>query len=154
MKKITWFLFLLLLAVLSYYREVLFMSINAVISGTDFFYAKTTQIHFFLNKSPETLVKYKYIMTVGFTLFFAAFSLIGLRVSFKSTIPYSLALITYALCSIIAVVVLLYAIVTNSFESVYSFLRLIIEYLHNPLIYLIISASFLGYSYSQKQTIL
>tara|TARA_R110000868_G_scaffold375337_1_gene639833 strand:+ start:234 stop:698 length:465 start_codon:yes stop_codon:yes gene_type:complete len=154
MKKIRWFLFLLLLAVLSYYREVLFMSINAVISGTDYFYAKTTQIDFYLDKSPETLVKYKYIMTVGFTLLFALFSVVGLRVSFKSTIPYSLALITYGLCGIVAVVVLLYALATNSFDSVYSFLRLIIEYLHNPLIYLILSASFLGYSYSKKQSTL
>ena len=152
MKKISWFLFLLILTILSYYREVLFMSINAVIADTEFFYAKTTQIDFFLNKSPKALVKYKYIMTIGFTIIFAAFSIIGLRVSFKSTIPYSLAIITYGLFGIVAVVVLLYALATNSFESVYSFLRMIIEYLHNPLIYLILSSSFLGYSYSQKQS--
>ena len=140
------------MAILSYYREVLFMSINAVIADTDFFYAKTTQIDFFLNKSPEALMKYKYIMTIGFTLLFVAFSIIGLRVSFKSSIPYSLALITYGLSGIIAIIVLLYAVATNSFESVYSFLRLIIEYLHNPLIYLILSSSFLGYSYSTKKS--
>ena len=152
MKKLLWFLFLLLLAILSYYREVLFVSINAVISGDQFFWAKTSQIDFFLTKSSATLVRYKYIMTVGFTVLFALFTIVGLRVSFKSPIPYSLAIITYGLCGIVAVVVLLYALATNSFESVYSFLRLIIEYLHNPLIYLILSASFLGYSYSQKQS--
>ena len=126
MKKIPWFIFLALLAIFSYYREVLFMSINAVISGNDYFYAKTTQINFLLDKSPNTLVKYKYILTIGFTLLFASFSAIGLRVSFKSTIPYFLAILTYGLCGIIAITILLYSLITNSFESVYSFLRLII----------------------------
>ena len=152
MKKLLWYLFLLLLAILSYYREVLFVSINAVIADKQFFWAKTTQIDFFLNKSSSTLVRYKYIMTIGFTLLFALFTIVGLRVSFKERIPFLLALLTYGLCGFVATVVLIYSLVTNSFESVYSFLRLIIEYLHNPLIYLILSASFLGYSFSQKQS--
>jgi len=151
MKKLLWFIFLLLLAILSYYREVLFVSINAVIGGEQFFWAKTTQIDFFLNKSSSTLVQYKYMMTVGFTALFALFTTIGLRVSFQEKTPFLLALLTYSVCCIIAGFVLGYALLTNSFESVYSFLRLIIEYLHNPLIYIFISASFLGYSYSQKK---
>ena len=153
MKKIPWFLFLLLLAILSYYREVIFMSINAVLAGNSVFYAKTTQVDFFFNKSPATLLKYKYVMTVGFTLLFALVTSLGLRSSFKAKVPFLLALLTYGLCSVVAAVVLLYSFFTNSFESVYSFLRLIIEYLHNPLLYLIMSASFLGYSYSQHQRI-
>ena len=152
MKKLLWFLFLLLLAILSYYREVLFVSINAVIAGEQFFWAKTTQIDYFIGKSPEFLVRLKYIMTVGFTVLFALFTIVGLRVSFKEKTPFLLALLSYGLCGIVAAVVLLYSLVTNSFESVYSFLRLIIEYLHNPLIYLILSASFLGFSFSQKQS--
>jgi hypothetical protein len=151
MKKLLWFIFLLLLAILSYYREVLFVSINAVIGGEQFFWAKTTQIDFFLNKSSSTLMQYKYMMTVGFTALFALFTTIGLRVSFQEKTPFLLALLTYSVCCIIAGFVLVYALLTNSFESVYSFLRLIIEYLHNPLIYIFISASFLGYSYSQKK---
>lgn len=152
MKKLLWFLFLLLLAILSYYREVLFVSINAVIAGEQFFWAKTTQFDFFLNKSATTLVQYKYFMTIGFTALFALFTIVGLRVSFKEKTPFLLALLSYGLCGIVAAVVLLYSLVTNSFENVYSFLRLIIEYLHNPLIYLILSAAFLGYSFSQKQS--
>ncbi|MDA9783039.1 hypothetical protein N9B55_01360 [Vicingaceae bacterium] len=151
MKKLLWFLFLILLALLSYYREVLFVSINAVIAGEQFFWAKTTQIDFFHNKSAATLVQYKYIMTVGFTLLFGLFTVIGLRVSFKERTPFLLVLLVYALCGFVAFVVLLYSFLTNSFNSVYSFLRLIIEYVHNPLVYIILSASFLGYSYSQKK---
>ena len=151
MKKLLWFLFLILLAILSYYREVLFVSINAVIAGENFFWAKTTQVDFFLNKSAATLVQYKYIMTVGFTALFGLFTAIGLRVSFKERTPFLIALLVYGLCGVVAFVVLLYSFLTNSFNSVYSFLRLIVEYLHNPLVYIILSASFLGYSYSQKK---
>lgn len=151
MKKLYWLFFLLILGILSYFREVLFVSINAVIVGDNFFWAKTTQIDFFLNKDSATLVKYKYLMTIGFTLLFALFSTVGLRVSFKDKVPFHFALLSYSLCFLVAAVVLLYSFVTNSFESVYSFLRLIIEYLHNPLIYLILSASYLGYSYSIKK---
>ena len=153
MRKISWLLFLLVLALLSYSREVLFLSINDVIAGNDVFYANTTQVDFFMGKSPATLLKYKYVMTVGFTLLFALVTSLGLRSSFKAKVPFLLALLTYGLCSVVAAVVLLYSFFTNSFESVYSFLRLIIEYLHNPLLYLIMSASFLGYSYSQHQRI-
>ena len=151
MKKILWLIFLVLLAVLSYYREVLFISINAVIAGSDVFYAKTTEVDFFLGKSPQTLVNYKYIMTIGFTALFAVFTTIGLRLSFKNKLPFYFAILIYGICAIIAMLVLIYSATTNSFDNVYSFLRLIIEYLHNLLIYLIISASFLGYSYSKKQ---
>ena len=151
MKKLLWFLFLILLAILSYYREVLFVSINAVIAGENFFWAKTTQIDFFLNKNTATLVRYKYIMTAGFTALFAFLTILGLRVSFKERTPFLLALLTYGICGVVAAVVIAFSLLTNSFESVYSFLRLIVEYLHNPLVYIILSASFLGYSYSQKQ---
>lgn len=151
MRRLLWFIFLFLLAVLSYYREVLFVSINAVIAGEQFFWAKTAQMNFFLNKSTATLVQYKYIMTAGFSALFALFTTIGLRVSFQEKTPYLMALLTYSVCGSIAGVVLVYSLLTNRFESVYYFLRLIIEYLHNPLIYIFISASFLGYSYSQKK---
>lgn len=150
MKKVTWILFLLVLALVSYYREVVFISINAVIAGSDNFYAKTSRIDLFVGKSPKTLVNYKYIMTIGFTALFAVVTTTGLRLSFKNKLPFYLAIVLYCLSALFAIAVLVYSAVTNSFDSVYSLLRLMIEYLHNPLVYIILSASFLGYSYSQN----
>lgn len=151
MKKLNWLTFLLLLAALSYLREVLFLSINEVIAGESSFYAKTAKIDLFLHKDTAVLIQYKYIMTLGFTFAFALLSILGLRLSFQNKLPYYLSLLVYSLCFITAAFILLYAFTIGNFNSVYSFLRLIIEYLHNPLIYLILSASFLGYRYSQKQ---
>lgn len=153
MKKIVWLCFLLLLACLSYLREVLFISINAVIAGESYFYAKSTEIEFFLEKSVETLIQYKYAMTIGFTIAFALLTILGLRLSFKNKLAFYFGIIIYSICLFIAVLLILYSIATNSFNSVYSSLRLIIEYLHNPLIYIILSASYLGFNFSKKRTL-
>jgi len=151
MRKGICLFFLVLLAVFSYLREILFTSINATLAGTTSFYAKTARIEFFLNKSTETLVQLKYGMTIGFTLLFAFITVVGLRLTFKTKLPSQLALMLYGICGMVASFVIAYSLITNRFDSVYSFLRLIIEYLHSPLIYLIISAAYLGVLYSQQE---
>jgi hypothetical protein len=151
MKKKIYIFFLILLGLLSYLREILFTSINATLAGTSSFYAKTARIEFFLDKSAATLVQLKYGMTIGFTLLFALITIVGLRLTFKNQLPSQLALTLYGICGMIASLVIAYSLLTNRFDSVYSFLRLIIEYLHNPLVYLIISAGYLGVLYSQQE---
>jgi hypothetical protein len=151
MKKGIFLFFLVLLAVFSYLREILFTSINATLAGTASFYAKTARIEFFLTKSAATLVQLKYGMTIGFTLLFAFITVFGLRLTFTNKLPSQLALTLYVICGMVASLVIAYSLVTNRFDSVYSFLRLIIEYLHNPLVYLIMSAGYLGVLYSQQE---
>ena len=140
------------LAILSYIREILFLSINSIIAGNNSFYAKTTKIEFFIGKNAETLTQYKYIMTIGFTALFALLTIWGLKLSFRNKLPYHFGIIVYILCSLVAVLVILYSITTNNFDNVYSFLRLIIEYLHNPLVYILLSASYLGYYFSKDRS--
>ena len=151
MRKGICLFFLVLLSSFSYLREILFTSINATLAGSQSFYAKTARIEFFLNKSTESLVHLKYGMTIGFTLLFAFITVVGLRLTFKNKLPSQLALTLYGICGIVASFVIAYSLVTNRFDSVYSFLRLIIEYLHNPLVYLIISAGYLGVLCSQQE---
>jgi hypothetical protein len=151
MKKEICLFFLVLLAVFSYLREILFTSINATLADTASFYAKTVRIEFFLNKSAATLVQLKYGMTIGFTLLFAFITVFGLRQTFTNKLPSQLAITLYAICGVIASLIIAYSLLTNRFDNVYSFLRLIIEYLHNPLVYLIISAGYLGVLYSQQE---
>ena len=150
MKKYAWLSFLVFLAILSYLREIVFLSVNAIIAGNKSFYAKTTKIPFFLTKSPEVLIQYKYILTVGFTILFAVTTIIGLKLSFRNKLPYYFGIMVYSLCFFVAALVLSYSLLTTSLDNVYSFLRLIIEYLHNPIVFIILSASYMGYRYSQK----
>lgn len=152
MKKIIWTLFFLILSALSYLREILFLSVNAVIAGKKVFYAKTTRLDFLLDKSPADLIQLKYALTVSFTILFAIITISGLKKVFTSKLPYYISISLYGIAFLIGSLMILYSLIVEDLNSVYSFLRLIIEYLHNPLIYIVLSAAYLGFYYSQSKT--
>jgi len=152
MKKIFyWLSFLILLFCASYYREVLFRSVNALIAGEDFFYAKTTHLPFIESWKPVELLKLKYGMTLGFSVFFMGASLAGLRLSFREIWPYYLLSTIYLLLIIIAAVVTIVGLAFLSFSEVYPTLRMFIGWIHSPVLYILFSAAYLGVSAYKKQ---
>ncbi|MEQ8625745.1 MAG: hypothetical protein RIB02_12365 [Vicingaceae bacterium] len=138
-----WFLFLLLLFAGSYLREVTFLSINAIIKGETQFYAKTIEISFLQNYSPAFLTKLKVILTALFSFLFILLSTLGLKLSFKQKYPHQLALFIYGILGLIGGITLFSYFFDFSFETIYLLLRTLIGWIHNPLLYILLSiASF------------
>ena len=103
-RKLIWLIFLLVLFVSSYYREVLFRSINALMDGQDFFYAKTTALPFLQDWTFEKLNKLKYLLTVAFSILFMGISLFGLRYAFTSKLAYWLLTSIYLFMILISII--------------------------------------------------
>jgi hypothetical protein len=143
-RKLIWFICLLLLFVSSYYREVLFRSINAIMGGEDFFYAKTTTLPFLMDWSYAELNRLKYLLTVGFSAWFILLSLVGLRKGFDSNLAYWLLMGGYILIAVIAGIAMVIGFAFLDFQTVYPFLRKLIGIIHNPLPYLLISIGVYG----------
>ena len=139
-RNFIWLLFLILLFVSSYYREVLFRSINAIIDGEDFFYAKTTELPFLKNWTASELNRLKYILTIGFSVLFVLLTTFGLKWSFKSNLAFQISLGLYAIVVLVAGISLLIALITNQFNDFYPFLRTLVGLIHNPLLFIILSA--------------
>jgi hypothetical protein len=143
-KKILWLVVLLLLFISSYYREVLFRSINGLIGGEAFFYAKTMELPLFSSWSIPELLRLKYLLTLAFSMVFILLSLLGLKVSFQDNTPFYIALAIYSLLVLFSLLLGLIGITLLNFETVYPLLRKVIGFIHSPLLYLLVSVSFIG----------
>lgn len=138
-KKIVWLFFLLLLFVCSYSREVIFRSINALMSGEQFFYAKTTEITFLKDWSFAELNRLKYFLTLAYSVLFIGLTLLGLKVTFKQPLPFQISVGIYALVIIAALFLILFALTFSSFTAMYPFLRDLVGLIHNPILFLFMS---------------
>ena len=135
-----WIFFLLLLFTLSYCREVSFLSVNAYINGESTFYAKTMEIPLLENYSAKQLLGLKYGMTAFFSAAFVLLSCLGLYLSFSNRLALRLGVLIYS--ALFAIVLLLMlGMLFTSFENVFSSLREIAHWTHNPVIFLLLSIS-------------
>lgn len=135
-----WLAFLILLFVSSYFREVWFRSINALIGGEDFFYAKTTELPFLKSWASQELYRLKYVLTIAFSLLFMLLTAFGLKWSFTSKLPFQISLGLYALLILVAGISLVIALILGQFSDFYPFLRTLVGVIHNPLLFIILSA--------------
>jgi hypothetical protein len=141
---------IIILFLSSYYRELWFRSINAILAGEEYFYAKTTALPFLMDWSQAALLKLKYGLTVGFSLLFMGLSLWGIRKGFEAKLPYYLLLTYYGLIVLLAGIALLLGLSWWSFQEVYPFLRKLIGFVHSPLPYLMLSAA--SYAWMKLET--
>ncbi len=144
--KLYWILFLLLLFVGSYYREVLFRSINSIIRGDEFFYAKTMELTTLKNWPIQKLVKFKYLLTILFSVFFMISTALGLRISFRDKLPYYIVVCCYGFLIAISIITGLIGISFYSFSEVYPILRMFIGWIHSPILFLFLSISSIALS--------
>lgn len=149
-KTLYWILFLVVLFIVSYYREVIFMSINAVLNGEKFFYAKTMRIEPLFNYSVSKLVHLKYILTVFFSALFTSLTTIGLKMSFKTKTLYMVSIGIYIILYVILILTFLISLWLSRFEAFYPFMRIVIGMIHNPLIYIFLSIA--GFSINTMNT--
>lgn len=144
MKRFYWFFFLLALSLLSYTREILFLGINEIIDQNFEPNPYSIQPEFFRNQSASTLIRIKFILTALFSLLFAFITILGLKLSFIRKFPFQLAIIIYSFVFLLSGVIGVTATGFGNFQEVYPFLRGIIDYLHNPLIFIILSSAVLA----------
>lgn len=146
MKRVLiWFIFLLLLFVISYYRELIFPSINALIRGDEFFYSKTTSLPFLQDWSPAELVRLKYFLTLFFTIIFMVLTSFGLKTSFKENTAFTISIAIYALLILLGALIAMIGLPLSGFAKTYPYLRMIIGWIHSPLLYLFITIGVLAY---------
>lgn len=138
-RQIVWWGCLLSLFILSYWREVGFRSINAIIAGETLFYAKTTHLHILREFTTDELFKLKYVLTISLTILFAFLTLIGARWGLSNRLGLILAIILYICTLVLGIVITCWGIFFSDFQTVYLYLRILIGWIHNPLIFLFIS---------------
>ena len=139
-----WIISLVLLSILSYFRETLFLGVNEIIDGNFKYNPYSYQPKYLIEQSKEDLLKLKFILTALFSLLFACFTIWALKISFKTQLPYKLSLLVYTLIFIVAIIIILFSAATNTFNNVYPFLRGIIDYIHNPLLFIVLSTTILA----------
>lgn len=153
MNKIRWFLFLLLISIICYLREILFLSINQYISGNLIFYANSIEIPFLKDYTSQQLTYLKVALTLLFTALISGVSILGLKKSFTSKLPFLTSILGYTLVSVFAVLYALFLYFIGNSADIYTILRLAIEYLHSPLFYLLFSCAYFGVIFMQDSKI-
>ena len=150
-RKLLWVTFLLLLFISSYSREVVFRSINAIMSGEQVFYAKTTEITFLKDWSILELNRLKYILTVAYSALFICLTTFGLKLSFRQQLPFQISLGIYALVIFLAGVLIIASITFSSFANLYPYLRDLIGLIHNPVLFLFMSIATFSLTALEKE---
>lgn len=138
-RKLIWIIFLILLFLSSYSREVLFRSINALMSGEQEFYAKTTEIAFLKDWTYLELNRLKYFLTFAYSVIFIGLTVYGLKFTFKQELPLQISIGIYGLVILIAGVLILFSLAFGSFSKIYPYLRDLVGLIHNPILFLLMS---------------
>ncbi|MBR9832578.1 hypothetical protein GYB57_10550 [bacterium] len=135
-RRVFWWLALIALFVLSYWREVVFRSVNAIMEGATTFYAKTTYLPFLMEYSPSELNQLKYGLTIGFTLIFMLITYFGINKGFNSALGKTMIQFIYGFCIATAILLILISLFLNQFQTFYPYLRILVGWIHSPLIFL------------------
>ena len=138
-RRAVWWAALTLLYLLSYWREVVFRSINDIMGGATTFYAKTTYLPFLMEYPNQQLDQLKYGLTVGFTVLFMLFTFFGIKYSIKNKLGVTLTKLIYAFCILLILLISLFALFIVQFPTFYPYLRILVGWIHSPLIFLFIS---------------
>ena len=141
MKKPIFILSLLLLFLLSYLREVTFIGLNSIIEGQEHNYANTNLPAFLYNWPSAQLLQLKWVLTIIYSVFFAALTYCGIRIALSKAAG-TWVLIVYALLFAAVGLLFLSALLFLDFAAVYPLLRNVIGIVHSPLLFLLISISY------------
>jgi hypothetical protein len=153
MRIFYWFLFLLILSIASYCREIIFIGINEIIDQDFSNNPYSIQPVFLKSQSIATLIKIKFGLTGAFSIVFAIFTTYGLKASFKQNFPSQLSIVIYLIIFSLSILIAIGSIPFNSFQIVYPFLRGIIDYIHNPLLFILLSSTVLASNAIQIKSI-
>jgi len=142
-----WVSALVMLFILSYIREVSFLSINNYIDGGTNFYAKTTEIKLIENYTSSELIRLKYVITILFSILFISITSGGLYFSFSNKKAFELSLFIYSIVLLFTILLLL-SIIFIPFNNIFGYMRSLSHFIHNPILFIILSIS--AYSFHSK----
>ncbi len=138
MRILYWISGLIFLLILSYYREVVFLSINEVLNNTS--PSKFNRLYDILSEYDlKQLTQLKYYLTAIATALFILITLAFLKISFRDKAAFSIGLLLYALIMLIVLSLAGFWTLSSNFDHIYPSMRFFIEYLHSPFIYLLLS---------------
>ena len=133
----------LLLLLCTYFRENLLLEINALINGEEISRAYSYWFaDYFMTVPKSELTKWKWGVTIVFSLFMSVLTIISLHSWFKS-ILYSKLLVSLYLCLFMFVSILGgISYIFNFFDNIYFVLRLILGLVQSPLPFFVFFALF------------
>lgn len=149
-KRILWTFFLLILITVSYTREVFFISVNKIINGDFNFYANSIKIPFLLSYENSELIQLKYIATIFFSALFTIITITGIHFSIKNKSLTLVCIILYCLILSTSVILTFLSLIFDNFVTYYTYIRMMVGVIHNPLIYITISIAYLSKDFLEK----
>jgi hypothetical protein len=141
----------LLLLFLSFYRDYVFRSINALLMAWDYNmdYPIHSSLSFLKNVEYNSVVMFKWVLTILFSLFFLLLLLWAVKVLFNNKNYRNISIATYiGVFAIAAVFMLCGYIFTSTTERMYEFARFVMGMAQSPLILMILVPIFL---FAEKQ---
>tara|TARA_B100000809_G_scaffold249578_1_gene281078 strand:- start:2077 stop:2541 length:465 start_codon:yes stop_codon:yes gene_type:complete len=125
---------LLLLLLLTYFRENFLLEINANLALEEYNRAYSYWLSdFFTNMTPELLSKWKWGLTMFISMIMAFITMVSLYVWFKSNQVLKIIGLFYVGLFICVCLLALVGYLTNSFNDIYFILRKILGIVQSPL---------------------
>tara|TARA_B100001778_G_C18467385_1_gene574089 strand:+ start:290 stop:751 length:462 start_codon:yes stop_codon:yes gene_type:complete len=143
-KKLTWAATFFLLFILSYLREIIFTSINAKIMGESTYYQKTIKIEYIADWTSNELSQLKVILTLIFSFLFITTTIVGLRYGLKNSKGAQIAILFYSFIILTSITLILIGYFSSTFQTFYPYLRILLGFVHNPLIFILVTTGIFG----------
>jgi len=125
---------LMLLLLLTYFRENFLLEINASLASKDFDRSNTYFLSdFFGNMSKDLLIKWKWGLTAVFSLLISLITILSLYCWFKSVKFFKLISLFYVTLFVIVCLLAFIGFLTSSFNEIYFVLRKIVGVVQSPL---------------------
>lgn len=134
-KNIIAFVIFILIAFLGYCRELIFLTINAVLSKAPFPYS-TSYVKppiFLYSYNSSSLLKLKWGLTLAFSILFCFSTYALIKFYFRDKKANKLVLVTYGFFFFISLLIAVIGILFNIFNDLYPISRFISGLLQSPL---------------------
>ncbi len=138
-------LIILILLILGYYRDFLFKQINAMLKAWDFEmdYAMPFPWRFLENYYYDTIVNFKWLLTIAFTILFLIVSLLAVQLIFRNRKYLYITIASYsAITAASALFVLFGLLVEGGSERMYELARFLMGMAQSPVILMILIPAF------------
>lgn len=128
--------FIILLFVVGYFRETVFLVINSVINKNPYPYNTSyiTPPSFLYEYTDRSLILLKWLLTFGFSILFMLLALGFLHFYFRTKKYNQFTIIIYLVLIAISGLVSIFGIIFNNFDDVYTLSRFLIGLVQSPLI--------------------
>ncbi|MDQ3046980.1 MAG: hypothetical protein M3R27_05480 [Bacteroidota bacterium] len=138
-------LIILLLLILGYYRDFLFKQINAMLKAWDFEmdYAMPFPWRFLENYYYDTIVNFKWLLTIVFTILFLLVSMLAIHLIFRNKKFLRITVLSYVAVTVISALFAGIGILSESSSvKMYELARYLMGMAQSPVILMILIPAF------------